>query len=116
MGECQSLTSSGARVQFIVQSNGMNCPVASQKGAIPPLLSMTGIVVAPKQCPCTAALVFQSGFTKIMTSLDGMHPVTSELTSLFEDCGIAGHRISPEVPKDTTHAPSLTAPAPRALI
>ena len=38
-------------MQFIVQSRGINCPVESQKGAIPPLLSMTGIWVAPNRVP-----------------------------------------------------------------
>lgn len=45
----------------MVQSSGMNCPVASQKGAIPPLLSMTGILVAPNSVPAQRAFSFQRG-------------------------------------------------------
>jgi hypothetical protein len=35
----------------MVHSSGMNWPVASQKGAMPPLLSNTGIGVAPNKVP-----------------------------------------------------------------
>lgn len=44
-------TSSGARVQFMVHSSGMNWPVESQNGAMPPLASSTGIFVAPNSVP-----------------------------------------------------------------
>ena len=43
--------SSGATVQFMVHSSGMNCPVASQKGAMPPLASSTGLELAPNSVP-----------------------------------------------------------------
>ena len=47
-------------MQFMVQSRGMNCPVESQKGAMPPLLSMTGMDVAPNSVPAEAHHTFPS--------------------------------------------------------
>lgn len=44
----------------MVHSRGINCPVASQNGAMPPLLSMTGIGVAPNSVP--AAQPHQGGY------------------------------------------------------
>ena len=48
-------------MQFMVQSSGMNCPVASQKGAIPPLLSTTGTEVAPNSVPAQWHFNFRQG-------------------------------------------------------
>ena len=44
-------TSSVTRVQFMVHSSGIHAPVASQKGAMPPLLSSMGRLARPKSVP-----------------------------------------------------------------
>jgi hypothetical protein len=38
-------------VQFIVQSKGIHLPVASQKGAMAPVLSTIGVLDAPNRVP-----------------------------------------------------------------
>jgi len=50
-GEGKLLTSSVTRVQFMVQSKGIHLPVASQKGAMAPVLSTIGVSEAPKRVP-----------------------------------------------------------------
>lgn len=50
------LTSSVTRVQFMVHSRGIHLPVASQNGAMAPVLSTIGVLEAPNRVPAVHTL------------------------------------------------------------
>lgn len=132
----------------MVQSSGMNWPVESQNGAMPPLASSTGIFVAPKSVPALQEITLNNMILMNLSSTHHEHHCINVHTrhdSERSDCMKSHVKTNsltqsswdrmwtikaafwnlrrrpprgdaPEVPRETTQSPSLTAPAPSALI